>query len=421
MLGRLFKRGTARTLSSTEARNVVVMQDADAFEQMFTMVGLSKSDVNVTRARALGVPAYWAAVNFLAGTVAGLPLHVYRKTSDGRERVAGGVAPVLHDAWNDETSSFAGRKYTMEQVLTGGRGLIFIERNAQRRIVNLWPLEPDRTVVSRENGRRLYRYTRSDQSKVTYDASEIIDIPWMLQRDGVSHYSPVTTLKDVLGLAIASTDYASRYFQNGGVPPFAVTGPFQSGAAMQRAADDLEQAVRSAATERRQALTLPTGLDIKPIGANPEEGQLIEARRFAIEEIARVFSLPPTFLQDLTHGTYSNTEQNDLHFVKHTLRRWLEQIEQEMNLKLFGRGSKTYVEFSVDGLLRGDFKTRMEGHAAAIQTGQRTPNEAREMENRPKLPGGDVLLVQGAMIPLTQAGQSGAAPAAGDQTEGAEQ
>jgi HK97 family phage portal protein len=223
----------------------------------------------------------------------------------------------------------------------------------------------------------------------------------MLRPDRIGHRSPLTTNRDVIGLAIAATQYGSKFFQGGGVPPFAVTGNFQSAGALSRAADDLAEAVRKAAKEKRQALTLPNGLEIKPIGADPEKSQLVELKRFIIEEVARIYSIPPTFLQDLTHGTFSNTEQQDLHFVKHTIKRWAEQFEQELNLKLFGRRSSTqYAELNMDGLLRGDFKTRMDGYAQGIQNGILTPNEARRQENRPSMNNGDVLLIQGATVPL---------------------
>ncbi|MHA7852206.1 phage portal protein [Roseovarius sp.] len=353
--------------------------------------------VAVTPETALGVPALWAAVNFISGTIAGLPLQVYRKTSAGRQRVSGGLAPILHDAVNEEMTSFNWRKYTFERVLTTGRAFTFIERNAQGRIMNLWPLEPDKVEVKRQDGRLIYVY-----GKNTYEAREIIDLAFMMKPDGIGHKGPIMSNKEVIGRAIAATQYGSKYLTNGGVPPFAVTGNFQSGDALRRAGDDLANAVKKAAEENRLALTLPMGLDIKPIGGDPEKNQLVETQRFDVEQIARIYSIPPTFLQDLTHGTFSNTEQQDLHFVKHTLKRWIEQAEQEMNLKLFGRGARQYVEFNVDGLLRGDFKTRMEGHATAIQNGIETPNEAREIENRPALEGGDSLMIQGATVPITQ-------------------
>jgi HK97 family phage portal protein len=150
------------------------------------------------------------------------------------------------------------------------------------------------------------------------------------------------------------------------------------------------------------------GHEMKTIGFNPNEMQLIELQRFSIEQIARIYSLPPVFLQDLTHGTFSNTEQQDLQFVKHTVKRWIEQVEQEMNLKLFPRGSKQYVEFNVDGLLRGDFKTRMEAHATSIQNA--IPNEVRTIENMAPQEGGGNLMVQGATVPIQAQATNGNDP-----------
>lgn len=397
--------------SKAESRATVTQSasPSDFYEAMGITWLNQVSDVPVTIETALGVPAIWSAVNLTAGTIAGLPMHLYRRSSDGsRAKVDSTLSKILHDAPNEEQSSFEFRKWFFEQVFTGGRGLAFIERNAAKEVTNIWPLEPSKVTIRRENGRKLYDYRGGNGRKtVTYEASEVLDIPFMLKADGLGHRGPIMTNRGVVALAIAANEYASKYFLNGGVPPFAVTGNFQSGKSMGVAADDLQNAVRKAAKDRRQALVLPLGLDIKAIGADAEKTQLIETKRFLIEEFARIYGIPPTFLQDLTHGTFSNTEQQDLHFVKHTLKRWVEAFEQELNLKLFGRQNKKFfVEMSMDGLLRGDFKTRMEGYASAIQHGVLKPNEARQMENRPNEDGGDVLLVQGAMVPISQAGQT---------------
>lgn len=361
----------------------------------------SSTGISVNAETALGVPAIWAAVNFLSGTLAGLPLHLYRRDGEGRKRVTGGgLAGILHDAPNDETSSFEWRKGMFDQVFTTGRAFTFIERNVQGKVINLWPLDPNGVTVSISGWTKEYRYF-DGQKKHTYAATEIIDLAFMMKNDRVSHRGPITSCKDAIGLSIAATEYGSKFFQNGGVPPFAVTGNFMSGKAMERAADDLYAATRKAAKEQRQALVMPAGLDIKSIGTDAEKSQLVELKRFCIEEVARIYSLPPTFLQDMTHGTFSNTEQQDLHFVKHTLKRWVEQTEQELNLKLFGRrNTNQFVEFSMDGLLRGDFKTRMEGYATAIQNAMLAPNEARRRENLPDIEGGDDVLIQGATVPL---------------------
>lgn len=378
----------------------------------------SASDVVVTIDVALGVPAVWAAVNFLSGTIAGLPLKVYRRTRTGREQVTGALARMLHDAPNDEMSSFDWRKWFFDSLLTGGRGLTYIERNEAGAPINLFPLEAEKTVIKRlSNGRKIYEYKTDAQDSKTYQAADVIDMAYMLRSDGLRHRGPIATGKDAIGLAVAANQYGSKFLANGGVPPFAITGNFQTPQALRRASDDFRDMVSLSAKENRQALTLPAGLEIKSIGADPEKSQLVELQRFCIEQIARLYQLPPVFLQDLTHGTFSNTEQQDLHLVKHTLKRWVEQFEQQLNLKLFGRSNTTrYVEFNMDGLLRGDFKTRMEGYASATTGGFMSPSEVRDRENLPYVEGSDRLFMQGAMMPIDSLGQDAAAPpATGDE------
>jgi HK97 family phage portal protein len=140
---------------------------------------------------------------------------------------------------------------------------------------------------------------------------------------------------------------------------------------------------------------------LRPVGFDPEKGQMTDARRFQIEEFARIWNLPPVFLQDLTHGTFSNTEQQDLHLVKHLIAQWAKAFEEECNLKLFGqRNGGRYVEHNLDGLMRGDFKSRIEGLARGVQSAILTPDEARALENRPPMPNGDKLYIQGATVEL---------------------
>lgn len=368
----------------------------------------ASAGVNVNVDTALGVPAIWTAVNFIAGTIAGLPLQVYRRMPDGgREKAQVELATMLHDAVNDGMSSFEWRKYSFEQVLTGGRSVTYIERDNTGRIINLYPLDPTKVRVELlQNGHKIYR----SNAKV-HEARDVLDIPFMLKPNMVDSRGPVSTNKDAIGMAIAASRYGSKAFQSGGIPPAVLQGPFSSGAAAARASEDIAATTLKLAKEGRPIMALPMGHELKTIGLSPENMQLIELQRFSIEQIARIYSLPPVFLQDLTHGTFSNVEQQDLHFVKHTVKRWVEQFEQEMNLKFFGRGSEFYVEMNMDGLLRGDLKTRMEAYATAIQNGIRTPNEVRISENMPVKDNADDLLIQGATVPLgsqTMGGANGA-------------
>tara|TARA_R110001599_G_scaffold337988_1_gene556738 strand:- start:11751 stop:12974 length:1224 start_codon:yes stop_codon:yes gene_type:complete len=356
--------------------------------------------VTVNVDTAMGVPAIWAAVNFIGGTLAGLPLHVYRKTDAGRERVTDGFGATINTAVNDEMSSFEWRKYMFEQVLTGGRSITYIERDEGGNVRNLHPIDPngvlvERKVTSQGFPAKTYRYNQR-----IFKAKDIIDLTFMVKANQLDPRGPIATNKDAIGMAIAASQYGAKAFQSGGIPPAVLQGPFQSGAAASRASEDVAAATAKLAKEGRPIMALPLGHELKSVGFSPEQMQLIELQRFSIEQIARIYSLPPIFLQDLTRSTFTNSEQQDLHFVKHTLKRWIEQAEQEMNLKLFGRGSDQYVEFNVDGLLRGDFKTRMEAHATSIQNGIRTPNEVRDLENMSARNEGDDLMIQGATVPI---------------------
>lgn len=424
------KRELRGRLEALEARSslenpAVSLSDVDAWNAAFGWwSGKSSSGATVNVESALGVPAFWAAVNFLSSTIASLPLDLYLRADDGRQTAdKDPLFAILHDAPNAEMSSFAWRKRAMISVLTKGRSFTFIERNKARRVMNLWQLDPAKTTVRREAGRTIYTYKEGGKTS-DYAAEEIIDIVWMPGFDGISHFDPIERLKNAIGLSIALEEYGAQFFESGGVPPLQLVGPLNSPGAVARAATDIMEALKEAKKEGRPILPMPLMHELKQIGFDPQKGQMTEARRFQLEEFARIFQLPPVFLQDLTHGTFSNTEQQDLHFVKHTLTGWLKAWEQELNLKLFSaRNRKNFVEFNIDGLLRGDFRTRMEGYGKALQTGINTPNEIRRMENWPDYgDAADRLYMQGAMLPIDKLGETPAEPqAAGEPVEADEE
>lgn len=195
-----------------EARSATVAQSSADFFEVFGLSGNSASDVLVTTDTALGVPAVWAAVNFIAGTIAGLPLHLYERTDAGDSRVTDTtLAKALHDAPNDEVSSFEWRKGMFENVLTGGRGFSFIERDPLGNVVNIWPLNPTLVTVKAKNGRKVYEYREPNSRVKVYAASEIIDLPFMLKPDGLGHRGPIATNRDVIALAIAATQFGSKF------------------------------------------------------------------------------------------------------------------------------------------------------------------------------------------------------------------
>lgn len=405
------KKAAAETRASME-NPAVPLSDVNAWRSLFgEWHGVA--GVTVTHETALEVPAVWCAINFIANTIASLPLQVYKKSSEGRDTVeTDPLYGILHDAPNEELTSFAWRKGMMVNTLLRGRGVSFVERNKAGRVMNIWPLDTDKVTIERKNGRKLYHYDDGGR-KVTYAANEVIDLTFMLQTDGVSHIDPVSKLKGAVGLALALDEYARKFFSNGGVPPLALYGPMPSPAAASRASADVEKAVRDANAERRNVMIMPTGHELKPVGVDPDKSQMTEARLFQIGEVARIYGIPPVFLQDLTHGTFSNVEQQDLNLVKHLISQWVKAWEQELNLKLFSARNRTrFAEFNLDSLQRGDFKTRMEGYAKGIQNAIYTPDEVRGMENWPKHGGeAEKLHIQGATVPLGMQSTAAASPA----------
>lgn len=376
--------------------NPTVKVSADNFLAFFGVTG--GSDRAITVDSALSVPAVQAAVLFLSRTLAAVPLRAYRLKKGKPEKLTGQLRTILEENPNEEMDSANFRKFFWEQVFTGGRGLCYIERDGGQ-VINLWPFDPAAVTITKVNGRRTYQ-----EGGKTYQSSEVIDVAFMLKSDGIAHRSPLSMGAKAISLALNMNDYGSTFFAGGGVPPLAVEGPMPANAdAMKRAMDDINRAIKLARDSKTPIFQMPSGYKISQIGFDPEKGQMTEARLFQVQEIARIYQMPPTFLQDLSRATFSNVEQNDIHLVKHLVGQWCALFEGELNLKLFGRlnGSR-YVKHDLDGLMRGDFKSLIEGIAAGIQGGIQTPNEGREKVGLPRhdSPAADLLHMQGATVPI---------------------
>lgn len=396
ILGLNIQRAGGETRAGSIENPTVPVSQTTEFMTFFGIDSVKLPPVTIDN--ALTVPAVLSAVAFLSRTLATIPLHAYRSSKDGAVRLTGKTATTIHDAPNDLMGAFKFRQYFWQQVFTGGRGLAWIERNGST-IEALWPMDPRKTSIKRVGFDLVYTFENKQ-----YPAAEVIDVPFMLKEDQVSHRGPIKLAAKAIQLALAMNEYGSNFFAGGGVPPLALVGPIpQKIEAMKRATADISRAIDMAKQSDKPLFPVPPGHELKPVGFDPEKGQMTEARLFQIQEIARAYQIPPAFLQDLSRGTFSNVEQQDLHLVKHLISQWAKAFEDEANLKLFGRGnSGKYVEHNLDGLQRGDFKSRIEGIARAIQTAQMTPNEARALENRPKHknPDADELLVQGATVVL---------------------
>lgn len=421
ILGFEFGKATAEPAPESRANieNPTVPVSAENFLAFF---GVNSGNLPaVTIDTALTVPAFACGVSFLAACLASIPLNAYRSKEGNAERINGGVNALLNEAPNDEWTSFAARKYFWTQVFTGGRGMLWIEW-AGNVPVNLWPMDPAGTTVVRRGGRKFYNHHGKE-----YPADEVIDVPFLLKRDQLSVYSPVVLASKALQLALAMNDYGSNFFAGGGVPPLALEGPMPAGAdAVKRAQGDIKRAIDASKANGDPVFPIPAGYKLNQVGFDPSKGQMVEARLFQIQEIARVLNLPPVFLQDLSRGTFSNVEQQDLHLVKHTISQWAKALEEEINLKLFGRRNRgRFAEHNLDGLMRGDFMSRMVGLTKAVAGGILEPNRARGYMNWPEHenPMANDLFMQGATVPLGTAPakpEGGAPPKDDENGEGDE-
>jgi HK97 family phage portal protein len=260
-------------------------------------------------------------------------------------------------------------------------------------------MDPAQTQVVRRDGRKTYRFDGRE-----YPARDVIDTPFLLKRDRLGSYSPIAKCNKAISLAIAMGEFAGSFFSGGGIPPLALEGPMPSGVdAFKRAQADIQRAIDMAKKAGMPFFGMPPGHALKAIGVDPDKGQMSDARLFQIQEVARIWQVPPVFVGDLSKGTFSNTEQQDLQLVKHLIGQWAKAFEDELTLKLYGwRNPRRRVKHNLDGLQRGAFKDRVEALARAILTGQLMPDEARALENRPPDPNGygDRLYVQQATVPL---------------------
>lgn len=408
----LFERAAARFL---ERRNWLVSQDPpDNFGTLFGGVDTS-SGVQVTEQGALQMTAVFSCVRILAETVASLPLILYeRLPGGGKERAMDyPLYGLLHDAPNPEMTSFELRETLMGHLATWGNGYAEIEADRNGAVLALWPLRPDRMTVERVGIALVYRYklTKADSQgriEVLLPADRVLHIRG-LGFDGIMGYSPIALARQAVGLGLATEKFGSSFFGNGARPGGVLEHPGKLGLnAYKNLRDTLEQ--RHGGIEKAMRLMiLEEGMKYTAMGIPPEDAQFLETRKFQVNEIARLFRVPPHMVGDLDRATFSNVEQQSIDFVIHTIRPWLVRWEQAIaqRLLLARERNRYFAEFLVEGLLRGDTASRYQSYAIGRQWGWLSADDIRERENMNPLPDGEggMYLVPLNMVPADQVGQ----------------
>ena len=380
------------------------------------LFGPSTSGKNVNEFTAMQTTAVYACVRILSETLAALPLQLYRYTPGGKERVYDHpLYHLLHDEPNPEMTSFIFRETLMSHLLIWGNAYAQIIRDRLGRVQGLYPLRPDKMTVCRdENGQIYYLYTKtSDENpaikpygQVPLRKDEVLHIPG-LGFDGLVGYSPIAMARNAVGMTMACEEYGASFFANGASP----SGVLEHPGVLKDPAKvrDSWNAVYRGSANAHKVAVLEEGMKYQQIGIPPEEAQFLETRKFQLDEIARLYRIPPHMIGDLEKSSFNNIEQQSMEFVKYTLDPWVIRWEQAMQKALFLPEEKKqyFLKFNVNGLMRGDYESRMTGYSIGRQNGWLSANDIREMEDMNPVPdeeGGNLYLVNGSMTKLKDAG-----------------
>lgn len=378
-------------------------------------LGNSNSGKVVTERSAMQMTAVYSCVRILSEAIASLPLHVYKYNDKGGKEKAidHPLYLLLHDEPNPEMSSFVFRETLMTHLLLWGNAYAQVIRNGKGEVLALYPLMPNRMQVDRdEHGHLYYEYQRYDDEALKNTGSvilkpqDVLHIPG-LGFDGLVGYSPIAMAKNTIGMAIACEEYGAKFFANGAAPSGVLEHP--STIKDPTKVREAWQSQFGGSANSNKIAVLEEGMKYTPISISPEQAQFLETRKFQINEIARIFRVPPHMVGDLEKSSFSNIEQQSLEFVKYTLDPWVIRWEQSIMRTLLSPDERKqyYVKFNVEGLLRGDYASRMSGYATARQNGWMSANDIRELENLDRIPteeGGDLYLINGSMLPMRNAG-----------------
>lgn len=400
-------------LFNRKAKNAVPAGGAQASFHF----GSSSAGKTVNERSAMQLTAVYSCTRILAESIASLPLNLYKTTERGKEKAKNHpLYYLLHDEPNPEMSSFTFKETLMTHLVLWGNAYAQIIRNGRGDIIGLYPLMPDRMEVLRDSdGSLCYEYTRiageygsTKETVYRLNPSDVWHIPG-LGFDGLKGYSPIAMARNAIGFAIATEEYGSKFFSNGARPGGVLTHPGKL-----KDPDSIRKSwnsMFSGSGNSHRVAVLEEGLQYSPISVDPKEAQFLETRKFQVNEIARIFRVPPHMIGDLERSTFSNIEQQSLDFVKYTLDPWVCRWESSIKRCLLKQDEKKdyFAKFNVDGLLRGDYQSRMNGYAIARQNGWMSANDILEKEDMDRIPaeqGGDLYLVNGSMLRLDMAGDA---------------
>ena len=369
--------------------------------------GPTSSGKIVDERTAMQTSAVYACVRILAETIASLPLHTYVRTDKGKEKALDHpLYTLLHDAPNDEMTSFVFRETLMSHLLLWGNAYAQVIRDGRGSVMSLHLLMPDQMTVKRSEEGEVYYSYRKENKEYILRRDDVLHIPGM-GFDGLVGHSPIAMAKQAIGLAIATEEYGATYFKNGANPG----GVLEHPGILKDPSKVRESwnSVYGGSNNANRVAVLEEGLSFKPITIPPEQSQFLETRKFQIEEICRIFRVPPHLVSNLDKATFSNIEHQSISFIDNTIIPWVSRIESAMKKALLSTDEKKLylIKFNLNGRLRGDAGSRATFYQIMRQNGIMSANDIRELEEMNKIPdelGGDKYLVNGNFVDMSKAG-----------------
>jgi len=356
-----------------------------------------QAGVTVTEDTALTLAEWWACVSVISRTIAALPWHVYQKTGAGREPVDGTVSWLLNNRPNPEMSAFSFREVLMSHVLNWGNAYAEIERDMAGRVMSLWPLPPDRVEPKRTAAGALVYEVRAEGGQAYLLQPESVFHLHGMGFDGIVGYSPVRMAARSIGVGIAQDTFAGAFYQNGTQMGATVELPANMSAAQIKDTEAYYNEAHGGPAKAFRVKVAAAGTKVHAMGMPLNDAQFIESRAFTVTMAARWLGVPPHKIADLSRSTNNNIEHQGIEFVTDAIVPWATRLEQEANAKLFGARAQghIYTRLNVNGLMRGDAKSRAEFYRTMTQIGAMSINEVRALEEMNGIgPDGDQYLVQ---------------------------
>ena len=369
--------------------------------ELYAIAGGGLSNItgkSVTESNLMSVSPVWSAIRIISETIGTLPIHLYKRTDNGRERDHDhSLYRLLHTQPNPFMTSVEWREAMAVSLCVWGQSYNRVDR-VGRFVGGIMPVPKTAVTATRENGAAVYSHTENGvTTKLTRE--QILPIKGFGSAvDMLEGYPPYIHHKNAIGLAMVAEEFAARFFGSDARPSGILLGEHNPTPAQRDQMNDL------LSESARKLLVLGGNYKYQTISSNNEEAQLQQTRKMQIAEIARVWRVPLHMLMEMDRATYNNTEQENIHFLNFTLRPYLVRIEMALNTVLLTRAEQKthYIEFDVKGLLRGDSTARGEFYRNMRMIGAMSINEVRQSENLPKVEGGDDMHVPLNMAPVDQ-------------------